>query len=406
MKKYVIILFLPLVFCAKPERKPIPSPVNLTHIMSLVDSMVVDEERIAFVYIYSEYPYYKPVPAPDEGIACVDDAGRFMEVLETEIIEHNRIDLISLSKDIMRFLLYMSRNDGLWYNFILKNGDINTTHRNSVAEFGWWAIRGLRGLASGYRILKETGVDSVLYNRLRERIESARIHIEAAHKYYPDVVDVDSITRPLWLIKSAPDMNAELLLALIKLHQTGDFDFSDEIRKIAEGLIEHQFRDRSHELNGMYFCWQNLWHNWGNNQAYALISAFNAVGDSSCFYSVQEWAEYFIPFLIERNFPNEILLFPDGEYSVKDYPQIAYGFCSIYSGIRSYAELTGNRAAAKHSERVFSWFKGGNEPGVQMYIPEKGLCYDGISYLTSLNMNSGAESTIEALLAIQRRGAF
>jgi hypothetical protein len=36
-----------------------------------------------------------------------------------------------------------------------------------------------------------------------------------------------------------------------------------------------------------------------------------------------------------------------------------------------------------------------------MYSISTGVCFDGISSPTSVNQNSGAESTIEALLAIQ-----
>jgi hypothetical protein len=39
-----------------------------------------------------------------------------------------------------------------------------------------------------------------------------------------------------------------------------------------------------------------------------------------------------------------------------------------------------------------------------MYDIENGRCYDGIDGESSINMNSGAESTIECLSAIQMRG--
>ena len=36
-----------------------------------------------------------------------------------------------------------------------------------------------------------------------------------------------------------------------------------------------------------------------------------------------------------------------------------------------------------------------------MYDPATGRCYDGINSPVDINRNSGAESTIEALLALQ-----
>jgi hypothetical protein len=37
-----------------------------------------------------------------------------------------------------------------------------------------------------------------------------------------------------------------------------------------------------------------------------------------------------------------------------------------------------------------------------MYSKETGRCFDGLSSSTKVNENSGAESTIEALLAIEK----
>ena len=87
-------------------------------------------------------------------------------------------------------------------------------------------------------------------------------------------------------------------------------------------------------------------------------------------------------------------------------PQIAYGFNSIYRGLRLLAEITGETIYFQRSEEVFLWFKGNNIANTPMYIPDKGRCFDGINGYSSINTNSGAESTIECLLAIQERGAF
>ncbi len=35
-----------------------------------------------------------------------------------------------------------------------------------------------------------------------------------------------------------------------------------------------------------------------------------------------------------------------------------------------------------------------------MYFPKTGICYDGINSKEEINKNSGAESTIEALLSL------
>ena len=48
-----------------------------------------------------------------------------------------------------------------------------------------------------------------------------------------------------------------------------------------------------------------------------------------------------------------------------------------------------------------SWFFGNNYAQTQMYDPQTGRAFDGIDAALKVNQNSGAESTIEALMALQ-----
>jgi hypothetical protein len=370
----------------------------------LLDSININDINIYFLHIYANAPDYTPIPATDEGIACVDDAGRFMEVLEIEILEYGRYDLLLTARGITHFLLYMCRNDGLWYNFIDKEGQINRTHQNSKADFGWWAVRGLRGLAAAYNIFKDSERDSDLLEEVSAKIKTADIHLKNILKKYPLTQKTELGERPTWLIKNAPDLNSELLLTLTKLHSTGNFDYLKDIKKIAEGLVGYQYREEDSPLDGMYFCWNNVWHNWGNNQAYSLLKAFQITSDSALYKSVEIWANDFVPFLIENNFPWEIKISSVCIYDIVKLPQIAYGINSLYHGMKLLADLTGEEIYREHSETIFSWFTGNNFVKTPMYDPKTGRCYDGINKDLSPNLNSGAESTIECLLAIQRRG--
>ncbi|NOY79333.1 MAG: hypothetical protein GXO76_15885, partial [Calditrichaeota bacterium] len=48
-----------------------------------------------------------------------------------------------------------------------------------------------------------------------------------------------------------------------------------------------------------------------------------------------------------------------------------------------------------------SWLLGNNPAGAVMYDSKTGRCFDGIVAKETINRNSGAESTIEALLTLQ-----
>ncbi len=405
----VKLSFLALLFlgcCSQFGKPATKSPINLDHALSLVDSVEVNGEQLYFIHIYADAPDYEPVEATDEGVACVDDAGRFMEVLETEICGYGKMELMPIAMGMTRFLLYMSHDDGLWHNFIFTDGKINRSYRTSTAEFQWWAVRGLRGLAASLNILDKFPSDSLLKQAVIRRLHSMDGHLDEILQNYSQFTETALGPRPAWLILNAPDISSELLLVLAKLHGCADFSYQDEIAKIADGLVVCQYHTIGSDLDGMYFCWLNSWHNWGNNQSTALLKAYQITKSKKYIDSVSRWADNFVPFLIRNYYPWDITVLPDGTYSMNEFPQIAYGIHSIYSGLKLLAEITENQAYLHYSETVFAWFNGKNHAGTPMYDPESGRCFDGINSEDEVNFNSGAESTIECLLAIQKRGAF
>ena len=91
-------------------------------------------------------------------------------------------------------------------------------------------------------------------------------------------------------------------------------------------------------------------------------------------------------------------------YKKVDFPQIAYGVNSLYRGMKSFADITKSNIYKENAEAIFGWFIGQNMAQIPMYDTKTGRCYDGINRDLSVNLNSGAESTIECLLAILKRG--
>ena len=385
---FTLLTFVLLIFTGSCQKEA-DLPVNLSHALHLTDSIKIDGEQRVFIWIYADHPEYKPAKAPGEGIACADDVGRFLEVLEQAILDYNKKEFVDLSKKMTRFLLYMEK-EGQWYNFIFADGSINKGHINSKLDFGFWAVRGLRGLAASYRILQKHAPQSGL-------MDSIKRSIHRSEKYYTN----EALASPDdgYLLKQAPDMTSELLLVLTKLHETGDYNYKSEIQNIVQSLVKNQFKKQGHELNGMYFCWKNIWHSWGNNQALALMKAYQITGNQEILGSVKRWADNFLRFVIDNNFPANIEIQDKAKYKIEIYPQIAYGITSMYRGIVELNKITNQEKYKDQAERIFGWYEGENLAGVQMYDPETGRCFDGINK-ENVNKNSGAESTIECLLAL------
>ena len=391
--------------CSPSEVRKIPA--NIDHGLYLMDSTEVDSVMLKWIAIYADAPSYDHIDATGEGVTCVDDVGRFLEVIEFEINQHQRDDLIPMAEGMVEYLLYLSREDGLWYNFIFEDGSINQEYRTSVASFQWWAVRGLRGLGAGYRIFANLSEHEALSQRIINRFLSSQAHLDSLFSSYPQMtIADDGSERPGWNLSNAPDQSSELLIALAGVHGLGPFDYKEEIQYLSEALMGWQYLGEDDDYKGMYYCWQNTWHGWGNNQALALLQAYVILGDESYLNSVKIWADHFVPTLITKSFPADVTLDSSGSWQIKDYSQIAYGVGSTYRGMRMLSAVTASPEYTETAEQVFAWFKGNNVAETQMYDPETGRCFDGINGIDAVNHNSGAESTIECLLAIQSRGGW
>jgi hypothetical protein len=80
---------------------------------------------------------------------------------------------------------------------------------------------------------------------------------------------------------------------------------------------------------------------------------------------------------------------------------VVSGFCALYTATRK-------EVYAVEARRWAGWFFGGNEASAAMYDIASGRCYDGLDRidtpagrLCSVSANAGAESAVEALLALQ-----
>jgi hypothetical protein len=60
---------------------------------------------------------------------------------------------------------------------------------------------------------------------------------------------------------------------------------------------------------------------------------------------------------------------------------------------------TGDLQWYQQAEHAFDWFIGGNDLGLELYVPETGGCRDGL-HVDRLNGNQGAESTLAFLLSL------
>ena len=72
----------------------------------------------------------------------------------------------------------------------------------------------------------------------------------------------------------------------------------------------------------------------------------------------------------------------------------------VFACLEAY-RITQDIRYAEQAGKIACWLFGDNIEKTQMYFLQSGICYDGITDKQAVNRNSGAESTIEALLIMQ-----
>ena len=412
-KKYSVFLvaiFVALTFFSCntiKESKPIVSnSINFDHFNHLYKEINFNGKKVGIVHIYSEYPDYKFEIEPKEGFTCVDDVARAMVML-SKYLEENANDEVAFYKliKLTEFVLLMQHENGYFNNFIWNDLSINTTYKTSVAELNWWSFRALWGLESAYPFLKPSKdlenriklATQKLLNNIKRDISITNLQTEL----------VETIEVPTWLPqKYAADQSALLILGLLEYYErTGDSDIKLLIDSLANGIILMQKGDADNYPYGAFMSWQNLWHAWGNSQAYALMLAGQKFNDQNYIDSALKEIDNFYPYLLENGFAEAFWIQKTSqnvfsEVKRNKYPQITYGLRPMIWATSEAYNYSKNKKYLNLAKEMELWLSGDNDAKGLMYDPTTGICFDGIKSKEEISKNSGAESTIEGLMVL------
>jgi hypothetical protein len=192
---------------------------------------------------------------------------------------------------------------------------------------------------------------------------------------------------------------SELLLGLIEFSTVEtEPAVKSMIQKLCDGIMIMQDGGVNVYPYGLHRSWETRWHMWGNAQTQALASAGRLLGDSTMILSAEREAEGFYSRLLIDGFMKEWNV--AGGAAPSRYEQIAYAVRPMAVGLIRLYEATGKREYLVMAGLAASWLFGNNVNGGPLYDPSTGRCFDGIRDSLTINMNSGAESTIEALYSV------
>lgn len=418
MKRELLFLFVLCAFscmavtCKKKSNTLSPSPAD----SSLVNTMHIDYlytpfktpagVNVAGVYIYSEAPDYHLVGDTDEGFTCVDDVSRALQVyLRNEkfasdtAIQHKVYNLV-------RFILEMQSSNGYFYNFRFTDLTINTSGSTSINNPNWWSWRALYALSEAVPVIKTKDIQ--LAEKMEISIDNLVKRIKTDLVYIPnDTAMVGGIIIPKWLpVGSGTDQAAIIILGLIPYAiANNDTEIKVYIRKLADGIAMMQQGDASHFPYSCILSWENTWHAYAGDQAYALLKAGAFLGDQTYTTKGMAQVDNFYPWLLQNAMKSSFVVESNGSEirltSERSYEQIAYGIRPMVTAAAEAYQLTNDQKYADLAGHLAAWFLGANDAQKVMYSVTTGRCYDGIQSSSAVNTNSGAESTIEALLTME-----
>lgn len=405
-----IFIFAIIPLFSKPvllnSKSNFRSLVNTSHLDNLYQEITIDGKRMGIVHIYANYPDYKYVDAPGEGIACIDDAARaaifYMNYYE---IKHNPAYL-NKAKMLTKFMFFMQSGNGFFYNFIFSNYKINKTYKTSIAQPNWWSWRAIWELSEAYNFfLKyDKSFASEIYPILNKSINTTVRWLQEnkSHK----LQNFGGFNLPSWLpYGNASDQAAVIIKGFLEYNKTvKDPGVRNEIIRLCNGIEKMQAGNSSSLPYYAFLSWQNTWHLWGNNQAEALIDAGKILDNQNFITTAENEVLNFYPYLTRNNYmSNFTVIHKKNEIIYSDslkYGQIAYGISPMVLASCKLYNVDKNIRSAKIAGLLGCWFFGENPTGKQIYNVKTGVCYDGINNANEINMNSGAESTIEALFVM------
>ncbi|MEP6948741.1 MAG: hypothetical protein ABI863_05685 [Ginsengibacter sp.] len=402
------------VTCKKQNSNNIVPPpadtslVNTSHLDYLFTPVkFTDGTNAAGVYIYAEAPDYHLVGASGEGYTCVDDVSRAALVYLRSSKFSTDTAIQSKAFKLINFLLEMQSSNGYFYNFLLTGSQINTNGATSINNPEWWSWRALQALTEGSPLVKTT--NATLSAKMDQAVSKLVAALKTGMVNLPQTTKVISgITVPQWLpAGSGTDQAALLILGLIPYcTNNNDAAMTTYVKKLADGIVLMQQGDATKYPYDAFLSWENTWHAYGNDQAYALFKAGVFLNDATYTSKAMAEVDNFYPWLLQNGYQSSFVVAGNGgviqNTSDNNFDQIAYGIRPmVFAAIEAY-RLTGQDKYADIAGHLSAWFLGANVTGKDMYSTTTGRCYDAISSSANVNINSGAESTIEALLTMER----
>ncbi|MFI5313627.1 MAG: hypothetical protein ACHQ06_05680 [Candidatus Dormibacteria bacterium] len=329
----------------------------LRHLARLARRVPSMGPRAIAIAVYADVGH-TPVAAQQagfEGVACVDDAARALE-LYCRLYDATRLPWVHhWCAGLLDFLLGMQDDDGRWVNFILEwDGARNLEGRTSVAGGLFWQARASLALA-----------------RARQSFDDDRI-AAALVRGLPHL-DGDAVP---------PDVRVLHILTALRLRDCVEHPrpgqlLSGWLDEVASCRIDGVLMNAPEERGRP--------HLWGHLQEGVLAEAGTLIGRDDLVDVARVSAELVFRDVVESGFAMERVL--------------PYDVASCVDGLSRMALAIRDPEYDDLAQLARAWFDGRNPAGRPVYDRDAGRVGDGVDQ-GRVSAGSGAESNIVAAQAL------
>lgn len=262
----------------------------------------------------------------------------------------------------------------------------------------YWLARTVWALGEGYAGFAESDPEFAAFLQDRLHLSLAALNRQSLAKY-GTFDTADGVQVPAWLIAGGADASAEAVLGLAAYAEVVPSDdvATTALSQLSEGVAAMSSGSVTQWPFGAIMPWnksQSLWHAWGGMAPAAVATASTVLDRPDLLTAAVKDTAQFTPQLLAAGGPDNAWSPTPGE------AQIAYGVDSRVQGLVATAEAADAPGLLDVAAIAAAWFFGANPNGAPAYNPATGTAIDGIETDGRINPNSGAESTIHALLTM------
>ncbi|TFD66025.1 hypothetical protein [Cryobacterium sp. Hh38] len=262
----------------------------------------------------------------------------------------------------------------------------------------YWLARTVWALGEGYAAFKSADPEFAAFLQDRLHLALASLNEQSLAEYGNYDV-ADGVKVPAWLIAGGADASAEAVLGLVAYASAEPTDAiaTTALTQLTEGIAAMSSGSVNQWPFGAILPWnksQTLWHAWGGMAPAAVATAADVLDRPDLLTAAIKDAAQFTPQLLAAGGADNAWTPTPGE------SQIAYGIDSRVQSLVATAQATDAPGLLDIAAITASWYFGANRSGAPAYNPATGTAVDGIERDGRVNPNSGAESTIHALLSM------